>query len=148
MGPAHFEQILRQFATRSRRQTLKTLVGGALGAFGVHLGVRQAAAQDFCLDEAVANRACPDCVDTRCFRDPQTLECFCCPNKRFCEGDTFAEDQCCYKDEVCAPNKASARNSFSICCRKCGGKCCDADQKCRNGRCRPLKTARAIRRRT
>jgi hypothetical protein len=147
MGPAHFEQILRQFATRSRRQTLKTLVGGALGAFGVHLGVRQAAAVN-CLDEAVAGRACSSCVANRCFLDPRTNQCFCCSNERFCEGETVEGDQCCYKDEVCAPNKASARNSFSICCRKCGGKCCDADQKCRNGRCRPLKTARAIRRRT
>jgi hypothetical protein len=147
MGPAHFDQILRQFATRSRRQTLKTLVGGALGAFGVHLGVRQVAAQLNCLDEALADRACSGCDDTRCFLDPRTNQCVCCSN--FCEHPTdFSFDQCCYADEVCKPNKASAKNSFSICCRKCGRKCCDSDQKCRNGRCRPLQTARGIRRRT
>jgi hypothetical protein len=148
LEPGRFDQILRQFATGSRRQTLKTLAGGALGVFGVHLGVRQVAAQLNCFDEAVQNRACGGCKDTRCFLDPRTSQCVCCPKEQFCEGETFEADQCCYKDEVCAPGKASASNSFSNCCRKCGGKCCDFDEKCRNGKCRPINTARGIRRRT
>jgi hypothetical protein len=46
MDPDHFDQSPRRLASRSRRQTLKALAGGALGALGGRLGVRQAAGRE------------------------------------------------------------------------------------------------------
>ena len=44
MNPDRFDQFLRRLAAGSRRQTLKALAGGAVGALAVRLGVREAAA--------------------------------------------------------------------------------------------------------
>ena len=140
MDPSRFDQMLRQLATGSRRQALQTLAASALAAVATRLGIRAAGA-------ITCYGQCPNCLPNACFLDPLTNKCICCPN--FCQHPTtFELDQCCYADEVCNPAKASEANSFSICCRKCRRKCCDADQRCRKRRCRAIKTARAVRRRS
>jgi hypothetical protein len=147
MEPDRFDQILRQFATGSRRGALKVLAGGSLGALGVRLGLREVAA------------ACAECSTQPllCFQDPVSpTESFCCKGTAgsLCYSPERDEYQCCYNDEVCKPGRANEDNGYNLCCRTCrrpGGrrKCCPgADKVCRNGRCKSTGFSRPIRKRT
>jgi hypothetical protein len=75
----------------------------------------------------------------------------CCPADKLCptqRTDGFFPDQCCYSDEVCAPDRVVPGSpnfdstADSLCCRSCGGMCCAVGDHCVNGFCEGIGTAR------
>lgn len=75
----------------------------------------------------------------------------CCPADKLCptqRTDGFFPDQCCYSDEVCAPDRVVPGSpnydptADSLCCRSCGGGCCAVGDHCVNGLCEGIGTAR------
>lgn len=68
----------------------------------------------------------------------------CCPAKSFCKSELPNwQDECCYPDEQCDP-LLPERELFAtgICCRPCGGGCCQSSFECIDNACTPSNTAR------
>ena len=92
------------------------------------------------------------CDPTQCFAetvsdvDRRPLAFGCCPALLLCLSTTpSVPDQCCYPDETCDPTlpaRTPAGQEPTLCCRSCGGVCCESFEACRDGVCTPLPTAR------
>ena len=102
---------------------------------------------------ARANQCGAGCCDpSRCFAetvsdvDRRPLSFGCCPAPLLCLSTTpSVPDQCCYPDETCdptLPSRLPAGQEPTLCCRSCGGGCCESFEACRDGVCTPLPTAR------
>jgi hypothetical protein len=75
---------------------------------------------------------------------PEILSYGCCPASSFCKSELPNwQDQCCYPDETCDPQLPNKDPSTdSLCCRPCGGKCCQSSFECVNEVCTFANTAR------
>ena len=151
MDDGRFDRIARVIATSSRRQLLRGLAGGAVGALLAGLGQEEAAA--VCrLEGQRCNRKRRCCRAATCERhgDKNVCVCpesqqfrvqdrdICCPAAKVCgsqSGDD-RDDRCCYPDEVCLDN--------ACCCdgcrgsKVCGGTCCPS-YSCCGGACCPAE---------
>jgi hypothetical protein len=154
MDEDRFDRLARSLGGRgtSRRSVLSGLASGGLAAVGLAAG---AAAAERCPRAQRCGKDC--CKRSRCFakrispNNGKVLSYGCCPPDKLCKSADLP-DQCCYPDEVCQPQGAADRGSN--CCRRCGvdsatGQriCCSFQEKCVDGRCRQLETARLPRRR-
>jgi hypothetical protein len=118
MSPSRFDDFARNIAPpMSRRQTLRAAAGLALAAFlpAVRPGFAAGAPEQDC---AGRNELCPTPGSTNCGHStPGQVGACCC--------------YCCASADQCM-----CSGSRCFCCpNKCGDKCCNPGETCKNGQC-------------
>jgi hypothetical protein len=129
MDPRSFDHLARLIGSgRSRRQLLKTLSGGALGAAMAGMGLRASAAAS---KRSVGNacRVNADCASDLCVSESRTRKICRCAAASDCplSGDPCAT-AVCNPDGTCGVERIADGIA-------CGVSCCAADQFCAGDVC-------------
>lgn len=147
MDAIRFDRLARSLGTGTASR--RSLLGVGTAAAALLSGGAAADAGRCPVRKRCGRKCCSACFARK--RDPNTgdpIGFYCCPADKVCrKPGSGIPDQCCYPDEECRPELIDSGASDSLCCRTCGDVCCLSSEKCENGACVTLGTARLPRNR-
>ena len=148
-GSSLFDSLTRFLAAPPA--TRRRVIGGLAGVFAATVPLGDLAAKKKrCKRKKRCGKGC--CNGAICFAatvtevDGSPLSFGCCSEALLCKSEIPNwRDECCYPDETCDPQLPNRDISATgICCRPCGGLCCQSSFECNveTNLCEVANTAR------